>query len=285
MRNENKKSFWKGQNGKLRYGRITLISTSIIVMLWLASWGGVNLLYDDSAARGTFGDMFGAVNALFSGLAFSGLIITLVLQREELELQRAELRDTREVFTMQKAESVEQNKTLRRQRFENTFFNMLTLQQEITNNLFYNCPDGADPFEAKGRQLFNAFYCSKKYFTGDDLCGIKGLVARKGIASYGESSDINVFDHYFRHLYRILKYIAQTELIEDTDRYDYACIVRAQLSDYELLMLFYNCLNNAGIEKFKPLIEEFALLKNLRVELLADQSHINEYNNGAYAKS
>lgn len=102
MRNENKKSFWKGQNGKLRYGRITLISTSIIVMLWLASWGGVNLLYDDSAARGTFGDMFGAVNALFSGLAFSGLIITLVLQREELELQRAELRDTREVFTMQK---------------------------------------------------------------------------------------------------------------------------------------------------------------------------------------
>jgi len=46
-----------------------------------------------------------------------------------------------------------------------------------------------------------------------------------------------------------------------------------------------NYLNNAGIEKFKPLIEEFALLKNLRVELLADQSHINEYNNGAYAKS
>lgn len=228
--------------------------------------------------------MFGAVNALFSGLAFSGLIITLVLQREELELQRAELRDTREVFTMQKEESVEQNKTLKRQRFENTFFNMLTLQQEITNNLFYNCSDGADPFEAKGRQLFNAFYCSKKYFTEEDLLGIKGLVAQKGIDSYGESSDINVFDHYFRHLYRIFKYIAQSDLIEDTDRYDYACIVRAQLSDYELLMLFYNCLNNAGIEKFKPLIETFALLKNLRDELLADKSHIDEYNKGAYIK-
>ena len=34
--------------------------------------------------RGTFGDMFGAVYALFSGLAFTGLIVTLIMQHEEL---------------------------------------------------------------------------------------------------------------------------------------------------------------------------------------------------------
>ena len=40
-------------------------------------------------------------------------------------------------------------------------------------------------------------------------------------------------------------------------------MIRAQLSDYELLWIFYNCLSENGLEKFKPLIEEYSLLKNL----------------------
>lgn len=52
-------------------------------------------LNGDWPTRGQFGDMFGAVNALFSGLAFAGLIYTVLLQREELSLQREELKLTR----------------------------------------------------------------------------------------------------------------------------------------------------------------------------------------------
>jgi hypothetical protein len=40
-------------------------------------------------------ESFGAVNALFSALAFGGVIITLWMQREELELQRREIRASR----------------------------------------------------------------------------------------------------------------------------------------------------------------------------------------------
>lgn len=47
----------------------------------------------NSAERGQFGDMFGAVNSLFSGLAFAGVIYAVLLQREELKLQREELRE------------------------------------------------------------------------------------------------------------------------------------------------------------------------------------------------
>jgi len=47
-------------------------------------------------ARAQFGDMFGAVNALFSGLAFLGIIYTIYLQRNELALQRGELKLTRD---------------------------------------------------------------------------------------------------------------------------------------------------------------------------------------------
>lgn len=67
----------------------------ILIFLWLASglliWKCV-----PSQERGMFGDMFGAVNALFSGLALAGIIYTILLQREELSLQREELRLTRE---------------------------------------------------------------------------------------------------------------------------------------------------------------------------------------------
>lgn len=38
-----------------------------------------------------FGDSFGALNALFSGLAFAGLIVTLIMQKDELSMQREEL--------------------------------------------------------------------------------------------------------------------------------------------------------------------------------------------------
>ncbi|MBL9140460.1 MAG: hypothetical protein JNK53_01220 [Phycisphaerae bacterium] len=48
---------------------------------------------DATAARwGQFGDAFGTVNALFSGLALLGVVYAILLQREDLELQRKELR-------------------------------------------------------------------------------------------------------------------------------------------------------------------------------------------------
>ncbi len=50
---------------------------------------------EDWSERGTFGDMFGAVNTLFSGLAFAGVIYAILLQRQELSLQRKELELTR----------------------------------------------------------------------------------------------------------------------------------------------------------------------------------------------
>lgn len=49
----------------------------------------------DPSERGTYGDMYGGANALFSGLAFVGIIITILLQRKELSLQREELVETR----------------------------------------------------------------------------------------------------------------------------------------------------------------------------------------------
>src|SRR5689334_15440351 len=86
----------------------------LILFLWGACWVFVTMYKSLPVEQGQFGDMFGAVNALFSGLAFAGIIYTILLQREELGAQRKELKQTRKEFKIQ-------NATLKQQRFENTF--------------------------------------------------------------------------------------------------------------------------------------------------------------------
>jgi hypothetical protein len=46
------------------------------------------ILIDNWEKRSQFGEMFGSINTLFSGLAFAGVIYTILLQRKELESQR-----------------------------------------------------------------------------------------------------------------------------------------------------------------------------------------------------
>jgi hypothetical protein len=53
----------------------------------------------DWSVRGQLGDTFGSINSLFSGLAFAGIIYTVLLQRQELTLQRRELELTRRELT------------------------------------------------------------------------------------------------------------------------------------------------------------------------------------------
>jgi hypothetical protein len=66
-----------------------------LIILVITIWGLSTVLIifglDNWSDRGTFGDLFGAVNALFSGLAFAGLIYTIVLQRNDLEFQKNEI--------------------------------------------------------------------------------------------------------------------------------------------------------------------------------------------------
>jgi len=68
-----------------------MILTISVVFIWGLSGIAIYQLIPDWSHRGTFGDMFGAVNALFSGLAFAALIYTIVLQREEIQLNRSEI--------------------------------------------------------------------------------------------------------------------------------------------------------------------------------------------------
>jgi hypothetical protein len=118
-----------------KYGSIIIISFIIIIVLWFANLiVGIKL---DSNKRGVFGDMFGAVNALFSGLAFAGIIISLYMQQSELKLQRKELKLQRKELSSTNKEFHIQNQTMELQKFENTFFNMLSIHHQIVRDIDY----------------------------------------------------------------------------------------------------------------------------------------------------
>lgn len=72
-----------------------ILTIIAFILVFLVYFFVVRNLLPIWAESGQFGDMFGGLNALFSGLAFLGIIYTISLQREELGLQRKELELTR----------------------------------------------------------------------------------------------------------------------------------------------------------------------------------------------
>jgi hypothetical protein len=76
------------------YRRLILLLVGV-VFLWMTYLIAMLAITDRWETRSQFGEAFGAIEALFSGLAFAGLIYTIALQRKELQLQRKELRLTR----------------------------------------------------------------------------------------------------------------------------------------------------------------------------------------------
>lgn len=241
------------------------------------------------------GDSAGLANGLFSALAFAGVIYAIILQKKELRLQREELEHTREELQGQKQEFQLQNQTLKSQRFENTFFHLLSLHHEIVNQLragytakfttITDTPTGRIPedreekISLEGREVFlHLFEYHPTYYKRKKFRGMRSVLSEHDISAYEQTNTPSQLDHYFRNLYRIIKYVDGTNLLDsDKQRYDYITLVRAQLSEYELVWLFYNCLSYYGYDKFKPLIEKYAIFQNLRSELLVNPNHIESY--------
>jgi|SRR5947209_724490 len=71
---------------------VAVTALLVQVLLGLA----IYLLLHKWDERAYFGEMFGAVNTLFSGLALAGVVYAIFLQRRDLELQRRELEITKE---------------------------------------------------------------------------------------------------------------------------------------------------------------------------------------------
>ena len=88
-----------------------------------------NFLYALSKGEtgGTFGDTFGAANALFSGTALLMLVYAVILQRDELKIVKEEREDTRKLLAGQEELTKQQHLALSAQTLNQSFFSLLDL--------------------------------------------------------------------------------------------------------------------------------------------------------------
>lgn len=237
-----------------------IVVTVLIVVAWVLTFYLLKDLSFDE--RGTFGDMFGAVNALFSGFALAGIILTILLQRKELQLQRKELRDTRHEFELQ-------NKTLLNQRFENMFFSLFNHLCEVTDNLrYYSHKSGkssiTEAFE--GKMVFSELVRSlranmnESYPTAIAQESVAEKHFRNLFSSYRET-----LQPYLGILYRLLAFIDHSEQ-DITEKYKYAKIIRGYMTDSELVFLrFYWTIPEGS--HIKELLKRYNILKHLSLSI------------------
>jgi hypothetical protein len=83
---------------------LALIVLGVVVAVWLSTPYIVAWLVElktPGSNVGTFGDQFGATNALFSGIAMFAMVLSLYWQRKELRLVTLEIEETREAIKNQ----------------------------------------------------------------------------------------------------------------------------------------------------------------------------------------
>jgi Putative phage abortive infection protein len=230
-------------------------------------------LSEKAESWGQFGDYIGGVlNPTFSFLALIALLATFGLQVKELRISARELKNSADALT-------KQNETLRRQTFEVTFFQLLALHNEIVNAARLPAQN------LTGRACFK-FYLDELEGRIINMAGASSLThATKNATLFAVVYDdfYNDFEsslgHYFRLLYNIIKFVDAADL---PHRKFYTNLVRAQVSSAELKLIFYNCLTQWGKDKFKPLVERYALLKTIPGDRIPSFELFQQYDKQAF---
>ena len=88
----------ENKNNTENYFFYFFLIAGILIVATIVFGFVVNCIFSDWKDSGPFGDTFGALNTLFSGLALSGVIVTILIQKKELKNQRIELKLQREEF-------------------------------------------------------------------------------------------------------------------------------------------------------------------------------------------
>lgn len=196
---------------------------------------------------GLFGDSFGVITCFFTALGFIGLLINLK----------------------------EQSSYNKKQVFESNFFQMLNHLNEITKdiNVSIYAPLLMREVQTVGRGSFKAMndalkskYKFKAIYFSDDDSQRKTLTSlyERFWDEYGGN-----LGHYFRWLYHLMKFV---DMSDSKDKDFYIKLICAQLSNQELVLLFYNSSFVRG-ENFAPLLIKYNIMSNTEPEDLGNESH------------
>ncbi len=272
----------------------------VIVALWGVSYPVINRVFPDLQSSGFFGSSFGAVHALFSALALAGIILVILLQTRELALQRSDLKNTRKEigkqtaqfegqkaqFESQKLQFELQNETLIQQRFENTFFHLLTLHHEIVGSIADRKTEKGEAVETRGRAVFASAYIPLKEryrnLKPDSLESQEALDADVDLIRKQLSWFYRRFGPYFTNFYSIIEFVDNNKIGYQEIKQFYINLLRAHLSGYELMFLYYYAVTAGDRDRYTELVEKYHLFTDLAQKDLLDPAHTRYFKKPAF---
>jgi hypothetical protein len=239
--------------------RWTLVAI-VIILIW-GAWGTIGihqasiLLGGGLDKAGQWGDAFGAINALFGGLAFSGVLATLLLQQRELARQQDQIR------------KAEREQHL--ERFDSTFFQLLTLLRDLRAEV-------RTIHKNTGVELIGA--PALRHLYENNLESLTVVLDREQTketiaASYASSTRMhaeNPLGPFFRIVYSILRRISEDPRLDVGERARYGNLVRSHLSSAEVGLIGLNGLTEESND-FSDFITQFRILKYLPHNLLRSE--------------
>lgn len=248
---------------------IFVAAVALLVGLWLY-WAGhsdvisvwwTHSTSDEAIQRaGSWGDSFGAFNALVSAFGSAAILATLWLQARSVKEQAADLH---------------------RQRFESAYFELLRLLRDARDAVtFRHSKEYTEQreLEASTRNSFRTLRNSQtrrgyaaiqsavqelRYWLAPGRDKSRGsevvrVVYEKNIHSSNESG----LGPYFRIIYTILNKTRNDKILSAAEKASYGNILRSQLTSEEITILAVNALAPFAND-LNDLIVEFRMLKYL----------------------
>ena len=191
-----------------------------------------------------WGESFGAFSALFGALGFGAVILTLIMQQQQIEQNYY-------------------NQYL--QQFDKTFYQLLNLFREAREQVVFR---HTIPFVRKfrvsreRRRGVSAFRSAWMEINDQ----IEDLTSREDAAILYEQlvhrRYESVLGPYFRIFYTILAKLRDEKVLRDADSLQYARLFRSQISSFELVIAGFNGLAEFSRD-FDRLLIMFRILKYL----------------------
>ncbi|WP_422449106.1 MULTISPECIES: putative phage abortive infection protein [unclassified Endozoicomonas] len=250
IENRRLNDYGKVKKGVIAIAGIALLCAAIAALKYRLFFPGSVIA--DHEKWGQFGDFFGGtLNPIFSLFSLLAILWTLIIQSRELS-------ESTEAFK-------DQSKQIKKQSFEATFFSMINLNNENIKTI------KIEEKNIQGREIFKEVYKNLEYYYA--LEKDKSLneedeskILKKAYNTFYAKNQ-NTIGHYIRTLNQIFVFIHDTseeeilnsdktkETIEkETLRYWH--IIRAQLTNFELLILFYHSATQRNFIKRSLLSEK-----------------------------
>lgn len=200
-------------------------------------------------------------------------------------------------FREQRNQHEEQLKQSNRERFENTFFNMLAMFHDVRGSVEKYFKSNDSSLET----YYDEFkkYCStdenqaqliriEKILSDRDITAVDLEKAEDGLGKmYSDYADRHegAIGYFFRYVHNMINFVINQwgdseDAADDVKRY--LNLIQAQMSDGELGLIFYDAVSTYGLNRnfdkqFKRNLDRYGFLENIRPSTLLNRNDHHIY--------